>query len=136
MEIRKRLTAEEEMGELASSLVDSTDDHTETSYLLCGLDLEEQQYVFDGLFSVLGTNRLQGANCSLHSRPPLRNLHPPRSSNFEPHSVAVWPGFVCCKRNTNPRSCLCSLSFPWLISRPVPSKMHHFIFRPRCPLKP
>ena len=58
MEIRRRLTAEEEKDELASSVVDSTDDCTETGSLLYGLDLEEQQYVFDESFSVPGTNYL------------------------------------------------------------------------------
>ena len=47
LDIRKRLTAEEEKEQLAStaaeSWVDSADNYTKTKYLLFGLDLEEQQ---------------------------------------------------------------------------------------------
>lgn len=45
-EIRQHLTLEEEMEEIASNKIDSTDSFTETKYLLYGLDLEERQYVF------------------------------------------------------------------------------------------
>lgn len=44
-EIRRRLTAEGEEGELVSIVIDPSDDFTETRYLLYGLDLEQQQYV-------------------------------------------------------------------------------------------
>lgn len=45
---------EEENDELASIAVDeSSDCFTETKYLLYGLDLEEQQYVFTKLFPTL-----------------------------------------------------------------------------------
>lgn len=43
MEIRRRLTLEEEKDEIASATIDSNGDFTETKYLLYGLDLEEQQ---------------------------------------------------------------------------------------------
>jgi len=47
LDIRKRLTAEEEKEQLASaateSWVDSNDDYTETKYLLFALDVEEQK---------------------------------------------------------------------------------------------
>lgn len=43
MEIRRRLTLEEEKDEIASATIDSNDDFTETKYLLYGLDLKEQQ---------------------------------------------------------------------------------------------
>jgi hypothetical protein len=43
MEIRNRLTLEEEEEEFASATVDADDDFTETKYLLYGLDLEGQQ---------------------------------------------------------------------------------------------
>ena len=56
MEIRKRLTMEEEKDELAATVLDSSDAYTETKYLLYGLDLEEQQYVFYGLTLAAGTN--------------------------------------------------------------------------------
>ena len=50
-DIRKRLAAEEEKEQFASAAVEpqteSKDDFTETKYLLYGLDLEEQQYMFD-----------------------------------------------------------------------------------------
>lgn len=42
LEIRRRLTLEEEKEELVSTEVDSNDNFTETKYLLYGLDLEEQ----------------------------------------------------------------------------------------------
>jgi hypothetical protein len=51
-EIRKRLTLEEEKEEkeekatVASSAITSSDAFTKTKYLLYGLDLEEQQYVY------------------------------------------------------------------------------------------
>ena len=48
-EIRQNLTLEEEMEEITSSKIDSTDSFTETKYLLYGLNLEEQQYVFHAL---------------------------------------------------------------------------------------
>ena len=51
MDIRKRLTAEEEKDQLASASIeswaDSGDVYTETKYLLYALDVEEQQCVFD-----------------------------------------------------------------------------------------
>ena len=47
LDIRKRLTAEEEKEQLTSaaaeSWADSNDDYTETKYLLFALDLEEQK---------------------------------------------------------------------------------------------
>ena len=43
LEIRRRLTLEEEKDGLAFTVVDLCDDFTETQYLLYGLDLEEQQ---------------------------------------------------------------------------------------------
>ena len=43
IEIRRRLTSEEEKDELTSATIDADDDFTETKYLLYGLDLEEQQ---------------------------------------------------------------------------------------------
>lgn len=43
MEIRRRLTLDEEKDELASTMIDADDDFTETKYLLYGLDLEDQQ---------------------------------------------------------------------------------------------
>ena len=49
LEIRRRLTLEEEKDDLASALTDPKDDFTETKYLLYGLDLEEQQCVFPRL---------------------------------------------------------------------------------------
>ena len=45
LEIRKHLTLEEEKERISSTTVHSGDDSTETKYLLCGLDLEEQLYV-------------------------------------------------------------------------------------------
>lgn len=56
---------EEELDELASPVVNSGDDFTETKHLLYGLDLEGQQYVFAGLPSYHRTNCLLGINCSL-----------------------------------------------------------------------
>lgn len=47
---------EEEKDKLSAAAVDSSDDYTETKYLLYGLDLEEQQYVFYGLSSAVETN--------------------------------------------------------------------------------
>jgi hypothetical protein len=43
MEIRRRLTLEEERDNVASATVDPDDNFTETKYLLFGLDLEERQ---------------------------------------------------------------------------------------------
>ena len=43
LEIRRRLTVEEEKDELTSTVTDSGGEYTETKYLLYGLDLEEQQ---------------------------------------------------------------------------------------------
>ena len=52
-EIRRHLTLEEERGVLAFTVVDSSDEFTETKYLLYGLDLEERQYVSFVIFSGL-----------------------------------------------------------------------------------
>jgi hypothetical protein len=46
LEIRKHLTLEEEKDSIASATIHSSDDFTETKYLLYGLDLEEQLYEF------------------------------------------------------------------------------------------
>ena len=53
LEIRRRLTLEEETEGLISTDVESSDDFNETKYLLYGLDLEEKQWVFSipSLFS-------------------------------------------------------------------------------------
>ena len=51
-EIRRRLTLEEEKESFASA-TDSSDESTETKYLLYGLDLEERQYVASIVFSGL-----------------------------------------------------------------------------------
>lgn len=60
LDIRKRLTAEEEADQLNSTaveaLVESSNDYTETKYLLYELDLEEQQYVFNGFFRTAWAN--------------------------------------------------------------------------------
>lgn len=49
-DIRNRLTVEEEQDQIASAAIDSwtddDEDFTEMKYLLYGLDLEGQQYVF------------------------------------------------------------------------------------------
>jgi len=50
LEIRRRLTLEEEKDELTSAAIDSSDNFTETKYLLYGLDLEEQQCVSSVIF--------------------------------------------------------------------------------------
>ncbi|KAF9777691.1 hypothetical protein BJ322DRAFT_1114826 [Thelephora terrestris] len=44
LEIRHRLTLEEEKDDTSSTAVDPSDDFTETKYLLYGLDLEQRQY--------------------------------------------------------------------------------------------
>ena len=49
LEIRRRLTLEEEKDEVTSVTINSIDDFTQTKYLLYGLDLKEQQCVFPGL---------------------------------------------------------------------------------------
>ena len=49
LEIRRRLTLEEEKDDAASTTIDSSDEFTETKYLLYGLDLEGQQCVFLGM---------------------------------------------------------------------------------------
>ena len=46
LEIRRRLTLEEEKDAVASTMINSSDDFTTTKYILYGLDLEEQQYVY------------------------------------------------------------------------------------------
>jgi len=43
-EIRRRLTLEEEQDGLIPAEIDSSDNFTETKYLLYGLDLEGQRY--------------------------------------------------------------------------------------------
>jgi len=49
LEIRRRLTLEEEQDEAMSTAIDSVDGFTQTKYLLYGLDLEEQRCVPPGL---------------------------------------------------------------------------------------
>ena len=54
MEIRRRLTVDEEKDEVTSATAVSGGDFTETKYLLYGLDLEEQQCVLAGFPLALG----------------------------------------------------------------------------------
>lgn len=125
----------EEEEELASGLVNPGDDYTETKYLLYGLDLEEQQYVLGGLSLVLGTNFMQGANCGLHSRRRLQNLHPLQSLNFESPSVAVWSSFANFRYITNLRPPPLLPGPPLLRWTLMPFKMPHSISHLRCLLK-
>jgi hypothetical protein len=53
LEIRRRLSLEEEKDKAASTTIDPSDDFTETKYLLYGMDLEEQQWVLPQLSSQL-----------------------------------------------------------------------------------
>jgi hypothetical protein len=62
-EIRQHLSLEEEADEVASKKIDSTVDFTETKYLLYGLDLEEQQYVFPISYFAAELIPCLGGNC-------------------------------------------------------------------------
>ena len=66
LEIRRRLTLEEEEGEVTSTMMDSSDKFTTTKYLLHGLDLEEQQYCLPALrsFVELTAQQIQITSCT------------------------------------------------------------------------
>ena len=75
-EIRNRLTLEEESDRLASTVIESTDDFTETKYLFYGLDLEGKQYMLSAVLCVCRTNVILGANYDPHSHRPLPTHQP------------------------------------------------------------